>query len=400
MWRKWIYLTILLGAIILPGCIEPFDPEIDSQVKKIIVVDGNLSNLPGDCRVELKYLDPYANGKTFGRDIQPVGSAIVLIRDSEGNTVSFNETSPGVYLPVDDTYHGVTGQTYQLTIDLPDGRHYESDAVVMPEQVPVDSIYAIYEQKTVTSANNTELNISGMQVYIDTRPADNGNHYFQYDYVETWKQENWGSFWYRTWLVQYNSGAYPQSAFPKWPYDTLLPDYCYRRFHPKRYLRIATATPANKEGIRHLPVELVSLATPRLSVRYSIQVKQSAITYNAYEYWRNVEQQSEYTGSFYDPLPSRIYSNIYNPEDNSDVVAGFFFVRNTSTKRLFISREELPEYPDYTSSCIDYNIWAATPWGTATRKGWPDLFNDNSPICFDCRLSPDMTDTVPDFWRE
>ena len=80
------------------------------------------------------------------------------------------------------------------------------------------------------------------------------------------------------------------------------------------------------------------------------------------------------------------------------MVAGFFFVKNTSSKRLFISKDELPENPSYLTECIVYEIWADNPWGSGTAKGWPDLFKDNSPCCFDCRLCPDMTDEVPDFW--
>ena len=123
-----------------------------------------------------------------------------------------------------------------------------------------------------------------------------------------------------------------------------------------------------------------------------------AISEQTWEYWNYILKQSEYTGSLYDPLPAKINCNISNVNNPEEQVAGYFTLGNVVKKRFFIYSEDLDPVVFFRSDCISYEIWADNPWGDGDAMGWPDLFEDNSPCCFECEICEGTSRIKPDFW--
>jgi hypothetical protein len=86
----------------------------------------------------------------------------------------------------------------------------------------------------------------------------------------------------------------------------------------------------------------VDNSTPRLGARYSLLVKQFAISKAYYEYLRQLEEINQTTGSLFDPIPNEVIGNVH-PSDGRDIpVLGYFHVAGQSSLRTFVNYLDLP----------------------------------------------------------
>jgi hypothetical protein len=142
-------------------------------------------------------------------------------------------------------------------------------------------------------------------------------------------------------------------------------------------------------------------------VKYSMLVKQHALTEDEYNYLKIMVKNTSQTGTFFDPMPSQLYGNIQNVADPEEMVVGYIGAYTTEQKRLFILNEELPSVPTGVKC-------QTTKIGLFDKKNIPAFLIDFIPIateedehsnvymigmerpCLDCRLYG--TSDKPDFW--
>jgi len=380
------------------GCIEPFEPEFSGDISRVLVVDGEITTGTGPYEIRLSWIRPYESGISYEREAVAVEGAVVRVLDSEGNTYLFNENLPGEYGSDSSAFRAEPGLTYQLLVDTQYGRRFESVPEEMPRVVPISVLYASYEEVTLTGVDGIQRTSDGMQVYADVNSQE-GPLYLRYEYKETYEITNWGSFFYRLYLEGYAIYVSRQphdSTFggARWPYATDIPDFCWKTFSPPRYLNYQAVAPRSDGRTITIPVHFIPVQNdPRLTRKYAILVRQYAISRQTYEFWRRVELQGDYTGSFYDPVPSRIYSNVYEVDREEPMAAGYFFLSSVSTERLIINREDVPDIPFYYHpQCQFYDVYADVP------GDWLKLYSMNTECCFDCRVCADQTAEKPDYW--
>jgi hypothetical protein len=107
--------------------------------------------------------------------------------------------------------------------------------------------------------------------------------------------------------------------------------------------------------------------TLKKSLAYSINVKQYALTQQAYEFYEIVQKNTEQTGSFFDPQPSQISGNIKNINNPSELVIGYVSISAQAEKRIFID-QNFNYY--YTISCELKNFNGLD----ATRISYPTYY--------------------------
>ncbi|MFZ4413939.1 MAG: DUF4249 family protein, partial [Bacteroidales bacterium] len=122
------------------------EKEIDINLNKSnprIVIEGNLSNLPGECSVKIT--------KTINFDENipnpTVSSAFVTITNLNTNiTDTLNETKPGIY--TNDSLVGKPGHTYTLLIKI--GNETYTASSTIPQIVSLESIQLLDSNSTTT----------------------------------------------------------------------------------------------------------------------------------------------------------------------------------------------------------------------------------------------------------
>jgi hypothetical protein len=112
------------------------------------------------------------------------------------------------------------------------------------------------------------------------------------------------------------------------------------------------------------PLTQITSTSEKIEAKYSILVKQYALTSDAYNFWQNVKTNSEQLGTLFGPLPSEIPGNIHCVTTPSEQVIGYVSVTNVQQKRIFISNDQLPSSwrPEYPYECeIDTMLYCRGP---------------------------------------
>jgi hypothetical protein len=105
----------------------------------------------------------------------------------------------------------------------------------------------------------------------------------------------------------------------------------------------------------YLPIHFVEPASEKLSVLYSFNVKQYAMSQDAYLFMQKMKKNTEQVGSLFDPQPSQVSGNIKCLTDANEPVVGFVEVTEEQTKRIFIYNSQVPGW-GYSVSCQQYII--------------------------------------------
>jgi len=157
---RFVKIAPILIVFGCAACQKVIDLKLKNNSGKL-VVEGNVTNLPGPYQVTL--------GKTGAVDadytLQGVSQAAVIISDNAGNTETLQETTPGVYRT--KTLQGVEGRTYHLDITV--GSTHLTATSVMPHEVNLDSLYTV-------EVYNFSKNVTAV-VPLFTDPAGQGNSY-------------------------------------------------------------------------------------------------------------------------------------------------------------------------------------------------------------------------------
>jgi hypothetical protein len=161
----------------------------------------------------------------------------------------------------------------------------------------------------------------------------------------------------------------------------------------------------------------VASTSEKIELKYSIQVRQYALTPDAYHFWESLKKNTEQLGSIFDAEPTQLKGNIHNIKDDSDIVIGYISAGSITTKRIFISNDQLPPQwlPNYPYDCGLDSAWYFHP-----RTGFNDVkaflvpeleipvssygsgpkpsgYTASSRECVDCTIRG--TTKQPDFWQ-
>jgi hypothetical protein len=90
-----------------------------------------------------------------------------------------------------------------------------------------------------------------------------------------------------------------------------------------------------------------------MRTRYSILVKQDALTAEGFNYWQNLKKNTEQLGSIFDAQPSELQGNIHCITNLSEPVIGYISAGSTSQLRIYVDNSELPTWPVPASECAE-----------------------------------------------
>ena len=316
-------LLILLSLMLFGSCISPYDFETIGY-ERSLVIDASLTNETTAHPVRLSY--------TFAIDTSrndPAERATVAFVDGSGNRTLLPEKSPGLYL-TDSSFAGIPGMTYTLEISLPDGSEFRSSPEVMPIPVPIDSIYGRY-LTLPTETDNT--NMTGVQIFLDAHSNAATPQNFRYTYRESFETP----VPYPSRYDWTGSGA----SFRIFARDTPLGP-CYRKGASSTTM-VATTRGLSDNRILEFPIRFINQSGQELAYRYIIEVSQYTISNEAHEFFRYLKESNEGSGSLSDRQLGSINGNIYDINDPTIPVLGYFEVAGVAkTKRIF-SRHQFAE---------------------------------------------------------
>lgn len=352
-------LATIALFFVLTSCVQEYWPDLNTNNEQLLIVDGKISNFPGPYIVKL------SSSSALNNLIEnPVKMANVSIIDLEGNQENLTETSPGTYKTSPDGMRGIIGHSYQIKIDLNNGKHYESKFEELLPPVDVDSVYV--EEKLQIGENVIESDKEGYQFYVNSKMASNAKTYFYWEIEETYEYHSDYKI-----IFLYDGRRYdPTEDNPFGLARTVNKDslfYCWKTqmvpelfSYSTEYLSIPT--------ISKLPLHFIPFTDERLRFKYGIQVKQYTISEDAYVFLDKLKQQNSNQDALFSTQPFQIRGNVVNLDDPSEPVLGYFMAASgVNSQRLLtkapgrIRYDETKCYADTSMITIMYKIQFTPP---------------------------------------
>lgn len=368
-------------VLLFTNCVEEFNPPAQ-EYENLLVVEAFLSDSNEPFEVRLSRSIPLDTSALI-----PEVGAVIRLSEESGESYNLIETENSGIYSYPGNINTQIGESYQIHIQTRGGNQYESSKVIMRETPEIDSVSYTYEERSTAF-------LKGVQIYVNTHDPENDTWYYRWEWDDTW---------------EYYS-AYQSSHIYENGQVFLREDNIYRCWKSSTSTSIDLATTKNlsQDIISKYPLVYVSTESDRLGSRYSINVKQYALSEEAYNYWVELQKVTESLGTLFDPQPSTVYGNIHNVNDDSEVVLGYFDVSTVSEKRIFITRADMPpiRVPNYYNYCTDsivrFNriedmIEGNYMLAYETQDDFGNFIYVMSwPTCIDCRIYG--TNIEPDFW--
>ncbi|HTH82853.1 MAG TPA: DUF4249 domain-containing protein [Mucilaginibacter sp.] len=336
-------LNQLLVLIILLtyGCRQSFLPPIIATNSNYLVVEGIINSSGTDSTfIKLARTVPLNNITSLKVE---TGAQLSVESDANINYPLKELKTAGTYAcaPLNLNKAG----KYRLRIITTDHRTYLSDFVPVKEVPAIDSL-------------GYSIKPNGLQLYVNAHDAANATRYYRWDYTETWE---FHAKYYSTFIASNNTiipRPFTQNVF-----------YCWANLQSSDIV-VASTNKLAQDVLYQSVITTVPSGSEKLSMGYSILVKQYAITEDAFNFWQNLRKNTEELGSIFDAQPSTINGNIHNINDNKEAVFGYISAGTTVQKRITVLNGVLPSswgqddpYPKCGQDTIYPADYASTFYG-------------------------------------
>ncbi|GAB3300107.1 DUF4249 domain-containing protein [Hymenobacter tenuis] len=372
---------MVMGA---SGCVQEYLPEVVDAANNYLVVDGFI-NGSGITTIRLARSIKLGAPSSF----PPEAKATVVIESKSGLRYSLSETaSAGEYTSVSQELP--VGQQYRLRIRTRQGRDYASDYVLLKQTPAIDQVEG-------------RLQPDGVQIYLSAHDESNQTQYYRWRYEETWEF----------------TSAY-ESRYRYIGNNTVVrrTDNVYNCWRTEISTAVTTTSTVrlSQDAVRDFRLTFIPSDEERFKSKYSILVRQYALSQQEFDYWEAVKKNTENIGTLFDPLPSQIQGNVHCLSDEQEPVLGFVGASSVVEKRIFIDRLSLPfewrvrdeaykhctgldtypnadKYSGYTIDDIFGDSVYRVPVG---RLAGSEGYTIQTLDCVDCRLRG--SNVKPSFW--
>jgi len=238
-----------------------------------------------------------------------------------------------LYQPNGDGINGQVGQVYQLYIKTPDQKEYRSSKCEMLPPSQIDAVY--FDKDKEWNIESTKENV-GVSIFTDGKIE--GSNYVRWIYDETWKFQI---------PYPYNFAFDLEKNEPV----PIIPEnvICWKTSQSNSINIHSIDNQINRnikqKKILFIPTKL----SDKLSIRYSILLKQLTISKEEYHFWNKLKKSTENNSDIFGKQPFSITSNITNINDPQEPILGYFQVSSVTSKKIYINYSDANKLgaPDY-----------------------------------------------------
>ncbi|HEV7348683.1 DUF4249 domain-containing protein [Telluribacter sp.] len=409
---------VLLVLCLLSGCVDSYDPQLPGNID-IVIVDGTINNLPEQqvIRLNRSKSDPI-NGRP---GFMALTKAKVQVVVDSAQVIEAHETYDGVYyLPAD--FRGQTGHAYQLRFTLSDGSTYESTQQVMPDVPPIGKVRAEFNPSSL-SPILLDGYTAAHDFYLDTQDPEGQTNYYKWDW-KLWEKQEWcrscekGAYSINTVVIKYDfyGNAYFETgpdlfencfyppplvnsrSQPYWVYDYKCRTKCWAIFFSAE-LNLFADSYTDGGPISNRRVAQIPFYQHGGSL---VELRQSSLTPSAYRFFKDLEVQTQNSGSVVDPPPTASIGNVQNVANRRELVVGYFTAAGVATVRYWLDRKDTRGAPPgLFLAMVGRDPNPELPPPNYTHVEIKDNHTNSSrPYTAICLDSEKQTSYMPQGWRE
>lgn len=324
-----IFFILSFFSFLSFGCIDPIAPEYDF-VDDLIVIEGLASSTPGT-----SYVNINKTSSEFGiyRNIFQEGAEVTFTNLNTGETIILQEQIQTYVPPLD--FAVATGESWELNVRLANGTQYRSLPETVLAPVPILDISATFESELQFREASKRF-VPGHSVSISfDDPAQDKNYYF-------WRFRSFENLF----ICEVCTGSILRDGFCvddsqtrfTAPYFTYQCDQECWTIRYNEAIEIFDDEFTNGNSVNNLPVADVLLFTTE---DISVHVDQLALSFDAYQYYKRLKDVVDNNGNFDAPPTAVVAGNIFNPNDDNEIILGRFTATSTSTASIFIDRSDI-----------------------------------------------------------
>jgi hypothetical protein len=376
----------IVMTLLFAHCKQTYEPRVEAKNIRLLVVEGFLNSGQGPTMIRLS-----RTGDLKDTAIRPEPGAQVSVEGENGSNFTLTGNANGEYsIPQLVLNNNVR---YRLHIKTVDGKEYVSDFASVKYTPPIDSI-------TWQREND------GLRLYANARDPQNATRYYQWKYEETWEFHS--AFYSSLKYIRDNSNSVTglEYRYPDHSADTTI----YKCWKTQNSTSIVLgSTEKLTADVVYLPVQYIEPHSEKLSVLYSLNLRQYALSQDAYLFLQKMKKNTEQLGSIFDPQPSELSGNIHCLTDPHEIVIGYVEITQEQIKRIFIHNSQVAGW-SYFQDCaqleIDNNPDSITKHGADLTPTLPaklsplggivSFYAANDVRCVDCTLRG--TNQKPSFW--
>ncbi|MFB9841901.1 DUF4249 domain-containing protein [Mucilaginibacter ginsenosidivorans] len=324
--RKVIFISLTI--ITWFGCKKPYlgpAASSDTAATGFLVVEGTINTGADSTIIRVSRTVPLGSA----RRSEPVTDATMMVESDAGGSYGLPSYGNGYYKTV--ALNLSASNKYRLRVLTPDSKEYASDFVTVKNSPPIDSI-------------TYRLDNTGVKLYVNTHDPENKTTYYKWSYIETY-------------IIHADYVSTVKLVHV--PFDTVvlrsLDEYVYQCWKNDSSVNVILGSSAKlkEDVISQSQLTYVNTGDEKMRTRYSILVKQDALTAEGFNYWQNLKKNTEQLGSVFDAQPSELQGNIHCITNPSEPVIGYISAGSTSQLRIYIDNSELPTWPVPASECTE-----------------------------------------------
>jgi len=378
------YTTLM---ILFVCCKQEYIPPVNEENENLLVVEGFLNSGQGTTTIRLSRSVELTDTTQKKFEL----GAKVNVEGENGSSFVLAGNTRGEYsiaqLPL------LNNVKYRLHIKTIDGKEYASDFAQIKGTPPIDSI---------TWQRESE----GVRLYVNTHDPQNATKYYQWEFEETWEFRS--PYYSSLKYIRDNSNRVTALVYryPDHSMDTTI----YKCWKTLNSTSIIIGSSENlTTDIIYLPFHFIEQGSEKLSVLYSIKLKQYAVSHEKYLFLQKMKKNTEQTGSLFDAQPSQLSGNIHCLTDPNEFVIGYVEITQEQTQRIFISYSQVSGW-HYDPGCFQYevdnNLDSIAVHGVDLTPTYPTMLDAMGNIlkfygatdvrCVDCRFG--RTNQKPPFW--
>jgi hypothetical protein len=285
--------------------------------KQKLVVEGIIVDNCEEQVVKVSYTSSTERAKFIG-----VENCEVQVVDQNNTSYNFERKSgsPGTYIGSIPENILVKDNKFRLTVKTPDGKTYISSYEEMLPCPPVNNVYYLIERRETETPGEF---IDGLQFYIDFNASEYYGRFYRWIIEESFE-------YHSTWTI----GQYydPDNVFN----DDRYLFVCYKT-EELNGINLLSTEGLTQNKYNKAKLHFVDDHSQRLLFNYSILVKQRSISKQAYLYFNDLKKNNQETDGLFTKQPAMPKGNIFNENDSTEVILGYFSVSSETTKRILIA---------------------------------------------------------------
>jgi hypothetical protein len=322
--RRYLLTCILM--LIGFSCREVYEPNVVSADRNYLVVEGVL-NPGGATSIHLT-----RTSKLDVSGIKPELNAQLLVEGKDNSVRSLISSGNGYYSSVN--LNLILNTDYRLRIRTSNGKEYLSDYVTARSTPPIDSV-------------NWRMDGDRMRFYVNAHDPSGNTRYYRWEYDETWEIK---SYYYSRFIYVVSNNTVRDRVFPA---EDVSKGW---KFNNSTNIFLASSARLQSDVIFEAPLTAIEQGNEKLSVRYSILVRQYALDKKGYEFYDLMKKNTEDIGGVFDVQPTEIQGNIHCVTDPKELVIGYVSASTVTENRIFISASDLPFSWRYVEYCPYYMV--------------------------------------------